>query len=103
MAPSPAKLEQIDAGHLGIVWSDGARRRYTVRHLRIECPCASCISEVTGERILDPESVAANVHPVGIEAIGLYALKFSWSDGHSTGLYTYAILREKGDEWPEGS
>lgn len=29
-----------------------------------------------------------------IEQLGSYALQFFWSDGHSTGIYTWSLLRE---------
>ena len=31
-----------------------------------------------------------------ISEVGSYALRFDWSDGHGTGLYTWPYLREIG-------
>jgi len=28
-----------------------------------------------------------------VEMVGGYALKFTWSDGHGTGIYTWDLLR----------
>jgi DUF971 family protein len=28
-----------------------------------------------------------------VQPVGRYALQFSWSDGHDTGIYSYALLR----------
>ncbi|MDG1928238.1 MAG: gamma-butyrobetaine hydroxylase-like domain-containing protein [Nitrospinaceae bacterium] len=28
--------------------------------------------------------------------MGLYAIQFTWSDGHDTGLYTHELLRKLG-------
>jgi ATP-binding protein involved in chromosome partitioning len=35
---------------------------------------------------------------VKIEVVGNYALAFYWSDGHSTGIYSYEHLRKLCDE-----
>jgi DUF971 family protein len=37
--------------------------------------------------------VPPGVYPTAIEYVGRYALKFVWSDGHDTGLYSYDLLR----------
>ncbi len=90
----PLRLEQAGADTLVIHWSSGQRCHYAVRTLRLACPCAGCVDEWTNERLLDPASVAADVHPDKIVPVGLYALSFEWSDGHSTGIYTFERLAE---------
>lgn len=35
-----------------------------------------------------------NIDLQQIEQLGSYALQFFWSDGHSTGIYTWSLLRE---------
>ncbi len=57
------------------------------------CPCAACVDELTGRRILTEEMVDEGVYPTAIEYVGRYALQFFWSDGHSTGFYPYDFLR----------
>jgi DUF971 family protein len=34
------------------------------------------------------------VRPLSIDSVGRYAIRFHWSDGHSTGIYTFEHLRE---------
>ena len=67
---------------------------YEPRNLRVLCPCAGCVDEMTGQRTLKPETVERGVYPTAIHYVGQYALQFVWSDGHSTGLYTFEYLRE---------
>lgn len=83
-----------DGNLLEILWKDGHRSTYEPRSLRCECPCAACVDEMTGRRILRPASVPAGVMPRAIEYVGRYALKFTWSDGHDTGIYPFEYLRE---------
>lgn len=45
-------------------------------------------------RILDPDTIPADIQPVAMSLTGNYALKIVWSDGHSTGLYTWDLLAE---------
>lgn len=82
-----------DARRLRIEWKDGTRSEYEPRTLRLRCPCAACVDERTGERILVPEMVPPGVHPLAIHYVGRYALQFQWSDGHATGIYPFDYLR----------
>ena len=50
-----------DATRLRIVWKDGEFSEYAPRELRIWCPCAGCVDEMTGERILNPDMVAEDI------------------------------------------
>lgn len=88
----------VDGARLRIVWRDGATTEQVPRALRLACPCAGCVDEMTGERMLVPEMVSPDVHPLEIRYVGRYALQFFWSDGHSTGLYPFEYLRRLADE-----
>jgi DUF971 family protein len=91
---SPKSIKQKNDRTLEIVWGDGDRNLYDVVALRRACPCASCIDEWTRQQILKPEQVSDTVRPKRIESVGAYALKIAFSDGHSTGIYTYRLLRD---------
>ena len=90
---TPTKIEQAGPETLRIVWADGRECLYLVRQLRLECRCAHCIDEWSGEPRLDESKVPADVRPVNISPVGRYALSFRWSDGHDTGIYTFETLR----------
>ena len=91
----PARVGPTEDGTaLGIHWGDGEEAVYRPRDLRLACPCAGCVDEMTGQPLLDPESIPESVFPVRIQHVGRYAFQFFWSDGHDTGLYTYPYLRE---------
>lgn len=89
-------IQQVDARTLGITWTDGRKDLFDVVRLRRKCPCAACIDEWTREQRLKPSDVADTVRPVRIDSVGSYALKIEFSDGHSTGIYTFPMLRTLG-------
>jgi DUF971 family protein len=86
-----------DGDRLRIVWQDGAESLYAPRDLRLACPCAGCVDEMTGQPRLVPNAVPADVMPISIHYVGRYALQFVWSDGHQTGIYPYEYLRRLGE------
>jgi DUF971 family protein len=83
-----------DETRLVIEWRDGHRSEYQPRALRLACPCAGCVEEMTGRPLLEPRRVPADVYPTAIRWVGRYALGFEWSDRHSTGIYPFELLRE---------
>jgi DUF971 family protein len=87
-----------DATRLRILWEDGVESTFVPRELRVACPCAGCVDEMTGRRTLLPESVPQDLYPAAIHYVGRYALQFVWSDGHQTGIYPFAYLRRLADD-----
>ncbi|MBA3343990.1 MAG: DUF971 domain-containing protein [Gemmatimonadales bacterium] len=93
--PIPHAINRRDDGLL-IEWDDaGHQGWYTARELRLACPCAACVEEMTGRPLLQPAAVPADVRPVSLALVGAYGLKVQWSDGHSTGIYTFEQLRAR--------
>ena len=85
---------------LELAWVDDRSDRLPYRYLRGECPCATCKDEWTGDRILDPSTLPLDLKLEGMEPIGNYAVRLVWSDGHSSGLYTWETLRRLGEDAP---
>lgn len=87
-----------------IDWKDGHHSSYGVTYLRDWCPCANCTGSHGTEprtKSTDKPSKAGDLFPMykakdrmtGIEPMGNYALKITWSDGHASGIYSYDHLR----------
>lgn len=91
--PEPAEITQPSPTQIRIVWKDGHESVYTGYALRLACPCAGCVDELSGIRRLREGSISKDIHPIAMEPAGRYAVRFHWSDGHSTGFYTYEHLR----------
>ena len=81
---------------LTISWSD-RQDQHRFFELRLQCQCAHCVNEWTGERILDPATIPADITIEKMEPVGGYAIRIHWSDGHSSGLYTWERLRGLGE------
>jgi ATP-binding protein involved in chromosome partitioning len=93
----PKEVNTQDEKVTVITWEDGKISRYPNRYLRSMCPCAQCVNETTGERMISIESIDPNVRLVSVSPVGRYALHFQWSDGHGTGLYSFDTLHKLGD------
>ena len=91
-APAPIEVGRAGQHDIQIRWNDGSESTYIARRLRLECPCAHCVDETTGKRILKEPAVPLDVHPTAIEPVGRYGISVYWSDGHSTGIYTWEKL-----------
>ena len=93
MNPIPHAINRRDDGLL-IEWDqNGHEGFFPARDLRLACPCAACVEEMSGRPLLDPATVDPNIRPVSLALVGAYGLKIQWSDGHSTGIYAWSILR----------
>ncbi len=93
-ASEPPEAIDVNPDHeVLLTWPGGKTVALSSRSLREACPCAGCIEEFTGRKLLDPATIPADIRPDRIEAVGNYAVRFVWSDGHDSGLYTWKTLR----------
>ncbi len=93
LPPVPHAIERRDDGIL-VEWDAAGTHTwlYPARELRLACPCAVCVEEMTGRVLLDPAGVPADVRPRSVALVGAYGLQIRWSDGHDTGIYGFARL-----------
>jgi DUF971 family protein len=93
-SPKPVEIRNDrENGRVVIVWDDGTKLQYLLDDLRNACPCAGCRGHSPGE--VEPPKV----HGVGllnISEVGTYAVRFDWTDGHTTGIYTWPYLLKIG-------
>lgn len=88
----PYAVTREDAG-VRIEWVAGTHEGfYPARALRLACPCAACVEEMTGRPVLRPETVPEAVRPLRLALVGAYGLRIEWSDGHGTGIFTFERL-----------
>jgi DUF971 family protein len=86
-----------------IDWKDRHTSDYGLTYLRDKCPCATCTG-AHGTPPREPESPQNAASPfqmytptlkiVSVAPVGNYAIQIHWSDGHSTGIYSWEHLRK---------
>ena len=101
MTPQPREMKLLAPDRLQIIWRDGQVREYSVRELRDNCPCATCLEKRAAEQPAEllPILRVAEAQPLRItkmEPLGHYAYSIEFSDGHDTGLFTLELLRSLG-------
>ena len=92
--PLPRTADLVSPYLLRILWRDGITTEHKARDLRLACPCAGCIEEHTGRKILEESSVPDDLLFITAEPVGRYALSFVWSDMHRTGIFSWPYLRK---------
>jgi DUF971 family protein len=93
-AEPPEAIDVTPQNAIRILWPGNVEVTIPAFALRDACPCAGCVDEGTGEKLLDPVTIPADIRPLEIHPVGSYAIQIQWSDGHNTGLYTWKTLRD---------
>ena len=98
----PVGLEKTVDRNLVIEWNDQKVQRIPFRLLRNSCLCAVCNAKREQEKKQPavagglPVISAAEAQPLDIvkmHPVGNYAYSIHFSDGHSSGIYTFEMLR----------
>lgn len=92
--PSPKEITRANKDDIKIIWRDGHESVYTPFYMRTNCQCASCVDENTGKKVLNVKTVDPGVHPLNISPVGRYAIHITWSDGHTSGIFSFEYLRK---------
>jgi DUF971 family protein len=99
---SNVKLHVSTGAGVDITWADGHESHYDFAYLREECPCATCNDERGKKQAFAAAAPASSaVLPMfkpkpraqSATVMGNYAVQIRFSDGHSTGIYSYDHLR----------
>ena len=100
--PAAVKVHVTSGAGVDITWSDGHASHYDFTYLRDECPCATCNDDREKKRQFagaGPTSATAlpmfkpKPRAKSATTVGNYAIQISFTDGHSTGIYSYDHLR----------
>jgi len=83
-----------EPGKIRVEWPDGHVDLLNNREVRAACQCALCVEEFSGEQLLDPATIPADLQAQSITPLGNYAVSIAWNDGHSSGIFSWDRLRE---------
>ena len=77
---------------LEIDYGEGEVACLSAELLRVYSPSAEVRGHADGERVLQTGKKRVGIDSV--EAVGNYAVRIVFDDGHDTGIYSWAFLRE---------
>ena len=58
--PRLLSMDVAENSAFSLSWEDGKKAEIRFRDLRLVCPCAACVDEWTGAKLLDPSQVRAH-------------------------------------------
>src|SRR5262245_54008370 len=79
---------------LEIAFSDGSAFRLPYEYLRVYSPSAEVRGHGPGQEVLQTGKRQVEIRT--LEAVGSYAVQPTFSDGHSTGIYSWDYLFDLG-------
>jgi DUF971 family protein len=96
-APWPTEIRlKRDRRALGITFDDGIAHEIPAEMLRVLSPSA----EVQGHSAEQRKTIGGkqNVAITAVDPVGNYAVRLTFDDGHSTGIFSWVYLRKLGDQ-----
>ncbi len=102
--PTSVKVHVSTGAGVDITWDDNHASHFDFVYLREQCPCALCDDERKKRAALGGSVGSGGglaVLPMfkpkpkarGAVAVGNYAIQIEFTDGHSTGIYSFDYLR----------
>ncbi len=92
--PTELRLDK-DRRVLTVTFDDGKRFALPAELLRVLSPSAEVQGHSPEQRVTVPGKKSVGI--VRVEPVGNYAVRIVFDDGHDTGLYVWAYLRELGE------
>jgi DUF971 family protein len=96
--PTEVKLHQASRV-LELVFANGRHFRLPYEYLRVHSPSAEVRGHGPGQETL--QTGKRDVTIASVEPVGHYALRPTFSDGHSTGIYSWDYLYDLGERQDE--
>ncbi len=94
---APKKISRPKPYLLKFEWPDGLETIIEVKAFRKECPCAECKGETIAGKVVSFPKIdmfkPGQYELKRIEPVGNYAISAVWGDGHDSGIYDWAYLR----------
>jgi DUF971 family protein len=95
--PTEIKLHQVSS-ILELHFDDGSIFEMPCEYLRVFTQSAEAVGHGPGQETL--QIGKEDVTITDIRPIGNYAIAFTFSDGHDTGIYSWDLLYKLGSEFP---
>lgn len=101
--PIDVRVQVSTGAGVDVTWSDAHTSHYDFAYLRQNCPCATCREERDKRGKFDTQTAAGStalpmfkpkITARAAKAVGNYAIQIEFSDGHSTGIFSFDYLRQ---------
>ena len=93
--PRPTEIHLHQASRiLDVAFDDGQSFRLPCEYLRVFSPSAEVRGHGPGQEVLQVGKSQVGIS--AIEPVGMYAVKFAFTDGHDTGIYSWDYLYDLG-------
>ncbi|MCB0337818.1 MAG: DUF971 domain-containing protein [Bdellovibrionales bacterium] len=102
----PKEVKRLGTEGLQITWMDGTSQTFSSEELRQNCPSATSRAErgdISHEKPLTvgkksslaivQHSKAEQIALERVSAVGNYAIRLHWADGHDSGIYSFEYLK----------
>lgn len=94
--PTEIKLHKLSRV-LEVSFANGQTFQLPCEYLRVFTPSAAALGHAPGQEILQVGKEEVSIE--SIRPIGNYGIAPHFSDGHNTGIYTWALLYKLGNEY----
>ena len=89
----PLQIQPLGTDQLMIVWADEQISLLPNMLLQLNCRCAKCVDEMTGEILIEESKIDASSQLLEVMRVGNYGVRFRWSKGCESGIYTFDYLQ----------
>jgi len=89
---APSRIEVSRSNGISVTFEDGSTVVAAASTLRENCPCADCRGRRSGGGTVTSDGVTI----ADAELHGALGIALSWSDGHSTGIHSWELIRTLG-------
>ncbi|MBF0096826.1 MAG: DUF971 domain-containing protein [Magnetococcales bacterium] len=91
----PTEIRQKNQEQVVVItWDSGENFTYPMEYLRVKCPCADCCGHTPDQAKLIDGKQGITIQ--SIQAVGRYAVKIAFSDGHDSGVFSWSTLFDLG-------
>ena len=95
--PRPTEIRVRRATRcLEVDFDDGSGLSLPAELLRVESPSAAVQGHTPDQKQTVPGKREVNI--AAVEPVGHYAIRIKFSDGHDTGIFSWALLHKMGQE-----
>ena len=94
----PLQIQPLGTDQLMVVWADEHISLLPAVLLQLNCRCAKCVDEMTGEVLIQAAQIDVSAKLLQVEKVGNYGVRLHWSKGCESGIYTFDHLQKLSSE-----